>query len=236
LFFVVGFIHAKLRQMRHTLIFLLLLAAPLAADKKKPMGMIYRKPMQKTEIAGAPASLATAHRKCENYAWAAIVESMARAQQVNISQDDWALRTSGGEKCFPSLDDYAVRAQAVSGDYTLDAGRKVRIHADYVPGPTPSGEMLNSLRLNRPLMLIWNGRPYLLYGIIYDELIHSSLKAHDFQVREFHLLDAALPASDPKRLVVVKRETDDTDSPIAGISGVMSITVEARNFYDIPMK
>src|SRR3954468_4644360 len=104
--------------MRRILIFILLLVSPaLPADKKKSMGMMYRKPMQKTEILGAPASLATAHRKCENYAWAAVVESMARAQQVNISQDDWAIRTSGGEKCFPSLNDYDQRAKAITGDY-----------------------------------------------------------------------------------------------------------------------
>jgi hypothetical protein len=33
----------------------------------------------------------------------------------------------------------------------------------------------------------------------------------------------------------VKKNGDD-DGPITGITGVMSLTVETRNFYDIPMK
>jgi hypothetical protein len=221
--------------MRRVLILVILLVLPLAAGKKKSMGVMYRKPGQKIEIPNAGATLGVAHRKCENYVWAAIVETMSRAQQAVIPQDQWAIRTSSGEKCFPSLNDYAQRAQSLGGDYSLDGGQKVRIHGEYQEGPAPSGAMLNSLRLGRPLMLVWNGRPYLLYGIIYDELIHSSGKANSFLVREFHLLDAALPANDPKRVIVLKKDGED-DGPITGITGVMALTVEPRNFYDLPSK
>src|SRR4051812_49378054 len=119
--------------MKQAIAIVLLFAAalPLTAGKKKPKGTMYRKADQKVEIAGAPASLGTADRKCENYAWAAIVETMMRAQQVPIKQDDWAMRSSGGMKCNPALDDYAQRAQSINGDYTLDGGKKVRIHADF---------------------------------------------------------------------------------------------------------
>src|SRR4051812_22345420 len=102
--------------MKRVLLIMLLLVLPATAGKKKPMGTMYRKPNQKVEIANAAAALGAAHRKCENYAWAAIVETMARAQEVPIAQDEWAMRTSGGEKCYPSLDDYAQRAQALNGN------------------------------------------------------------------------------------------------------------------------
>jgi hypothetical protein len=217
--------------MRRLLILFLLLTLPVAG-KKKPMGAMYRKPDQKVEIPNASAALAVAHRKCENFAWGAIVESMMHVQQVNISQDEWSSRTSDGDKCFPALDDYSRRASALSGDYALDGGRKVRIHAEYTEGPASADAMIYSLRIGRPLMLIWNGRPYLLYGIVYDELFHVSGKANAFIVRELHLLDAALPAKDPHRAIVVKKENDD-DTQIAGIGGVMSISVDSRNFYDI---
>lgn len=219
--------------MHRLVLVLLLLTLPVTAGKKKSMGALYRKPGQKVEIANASASLAHAHKKCENYAWAAIVETMMHAQRVGLKQEDWAIRTSNGDRCFPSLDDYAQRADALVGDYTLDGGRKVRIQAGYA-APQPSA-MIYSLRVGRPLMLVWEGRPYLLYGIVYDELIHSSGKANDFVIRELHLLDAALPADDPKRLVVVKKDGDD-DAMITGVSGVMSLSVEERNFYDIPIK
>ena len=221
--------------MRRIFAALLLLAllSP-AAGKKKPMGAMYRKPDQKVEIANASASLATAHHKCENSAWAAIVETMMHAQQVNISQDEWSSRTSNGDKCFPALDDYPRRADALNGDYALDGGRKVRIHAEYTDGAASADSMIYSLRIGRPLMLIFNGRPYLLYGIVYDELFHESGKANAFIVRELHLLDAALPAKDPKRAIIVKKEKDE-DAQIPGISGVMSVQVDARNFYDITL-
>src|SRR2546425_1200319 len=115
--------------MKRALLIVLLLAIPATAGKKKPMGAMYRKPNQKVEIANAASSLASAHRKCENFAWAAIVETMMRAQEVLITQDDWAIRTSSGEKCYPSLDDYAQRAQTLNGNYSLDGGRKIRVHA-----------------------------------------------------------------------------------------------------------
>lgn len=218
---------------RVVLILLLLFSLPLLGGKKKSMGALYRKPGQKVEIPNATSALSVAHRKCENYAWAAIVETMMRTHQVGLKQEDWAVRTSNGDRCYPSLDDYAQRADALIGDYTLDGGRKVRIHADYAP-PQPAS-MIYSLRLGQPLMIVWQGRPYLLYGMVYDELIHSSGKANDFVVREFYMLDAALPATDPKRVVVVKKDGDD-DAVISGIGGVMSVSVEARNFYDISVK
>ena len=61
--------------------------------------------------------------------------------------------------------------------------------------------------------------------IVYDELVHSSGKANDFIVRELHLIDAALPVNDPKRVIVVKNDHED-DAQIAGIGGVMSVSVE----------
>src|SRR5437667_3855180 len=98
--------------MARLLVILLLLSLPLSAGKKKGMGVMYRKPGQKMEIPNAAAALAPAHRKCENYAWAAIVETMMHAQQVGLKQEDWAVRTSNGDRCYPSLDDYAQRADS----------------------------------------------------------------------------------------------------------------------------
>lgn len=216
-------------------VLILLMALPLSAGKKKSKGTMYRKADQKIELPDGAATLGTAHRKCENYAWGAIVEAMMRAQQVTISQEDWTERTSGGMKCYPALDDYEQRAQALNGDYTLDGGRKIRIHADYIAGSASADAMIYSLRLGRPLMVVWKGRPYMLTGLVYDEMVHSSGKANAFVIQEMHLLDASLPANSPNRAVIVKKEKD-TDTDITGLSGVMSVNVDARNFYDIPAR
>lgn len=218
--------------MYRLVLILLLLVSTTEAGKKKPMGNMMRKPDQKVEINNAGAALGTANRKCENYVWAAIVETMMRGQQVPIPQNDWAERTSNGMRCYPSLDDYAQRAQALNGDYTLNDGKKVHIHAEFFPGTPQPDAMIYSLRIGRPLMVVWNGRPYMLYGLLYDELIHTTGKAKQYVVREMQLLDAALPPDAKSRALTIKK--DETTDQIAGLSGVMQVTVEPRNFYDIP--
>ena len=80
--------------MKRALILVLFLALPLVAGKKKSMGTMYRKADQKIELANAAETLGAAHRKCENYAWAAIVEAMMRRQQVPITQETCLLYTS----------------------------------------------------------------------------------------------------------------------------------------------
>ena len=220
--------------MRRWLCILLLMTMPVFAGKKKPMGALFRKADQRVEIPNADVTLNPAKRKCENYAWAAIVESMMLAQRVSISQDDWAIKTSNGMKCFPALDDFAQRATELNGDYTLSDGKKVRIHADFIDGTPSADAMIYSLRSGRPLMVIWRGRPYLLYGLMYDEMIHSGGENKQYIIREMQLLDAALPRKVKERMVTLKKN-DDADQ-IPGVTGVMQIGVEPRNFYDIPQK
>jgi hypothetical protein len=217
-------------RFRHFLLplFVFLVLLPAAAQKKNKNGYgnFYRNPNQKVEIAGASAALAMAHRKCENYAWAAIVEAMMRAQEVKISQDDWASRTSSGMKCFSTLNDYPERALAITDDYVLDSGRKVHISADYTTGPLAQpATMVNSVRIGRPLMVILSGRPYMLYAVIYDELIHTTgAIGRQYVLHELKLLDAALPADNPKRIVSFAATPETLDQ----ISGVMTITVSPR--------
>jgi hypothetical protein len=216
-------------RMRHLLIATLSLTLlPAAAQKKNKNGYgnFYLKPNQKVEIAKADAALQPARRKCENYAWAAIVETMMRAQDVKIPQDDWATKTSAGMKCFPSLNDYPDRALAITDDYALDGGRKVHIEATYSVGSLPDpATFVNSLKLGRPIMVVLNGRPYMLYAATYDETIHTTgAIGRQYLLRELKLLDAALPQGKPERIVSFAT-TPDT---INQITGVMTVSVTPR--------
>jgi hypothetical protein len=207
---------------------LLLTLLPAAAQKKnkKGYGTFYRKADQKVELVNADTALQTAHRKCENYAWAAIVDAMMRAQDVRIPQDDWATNTSAGMKCFPSLTDYPERALAISKDYTLDGGRKVHIDATYTVGSLADpSTFVNSLRGKRPLMVVLKGRPYMLFAIIYDDLFHTTgAVGHQYQLREMKLLDAALPPGKPERIVSFATTPETLDQ----ITGVMMVNVTPR--------
>jgi hypothetical protein len=214
------------RRLLIAIILLALLPAHAQKKNKRGYGTFYRKSDQKVELANADTTLQMAHRKCENYAWAAIVDAMMRAQDVKIPQDDWATNTSAGMKCFPSLTDYPERALAISTDYTLDGGRKVHIDATYVAGSLADpATFVNSLRLKRPLMVVLNGRPYMLFAIIYDDLIHSTgATGHQYQLREFKLLDAALPPGKPERIVSFATTPETLDQ----ITGVMMVNVTPR--------
>src|SRR5436305_15237217 len=106
-------------------------------------------------------------------------------------------------KCFPSLTDYPERALAITNDYALDGGRKVHIEANYVTGSLPDpATFVNSLKLAHPIMVVLNGRPYMLYAASYDEQIHTSgALGRQYLLREMKLLDAALPQGRPERVV-----------------------------------
>ena len=79
-------------------------------------------------------SMAPAKQKCENWAWAAAVESILRAQKVPLAQSYWVTKADGGEVCKESATDLNALPKLINGSYVLDDGRKVRLVATLVAG------------------------------------------------------------------------------------------------------
>jgi hypothetical protein len=200
------------------------LLAPLAAQK--PAKAHYMKKDPQTAVAGtAVKSYVAAEKPCDNYGWAAAVEMLLQSKQVQISQRDWVMKAYGGYKCISPLSaaDYTELLRYVRGDYALTPERRVRIDADFAPGaPTQPDPFIAALREGETVMLVWKGKPYVWYGVVYDEYIHLNGNRM-FEMTELKLLDP-LAKSDKGRLVSFVKGKDDTQY----IDGVMRVTVTAR--------
>src|SRR5579864_4804858 len=63
---------------------------------------------QTAVVKDAESLLISPSKPCENFAWAAIIETLAKvvAPEVGLSQNDLSLRTFAGDKCMDTLSDY----------------------------------------------------------------------------------------------------------------------------------
>src|SRR5438874_2536226 len=162
------------RAMRRVLPLLLIaaLSLPLVAGKKKGLTMRYNAG-QKAELASVP--LIVAKQRCENWAWAAVLEAMLRMQGAGapLDQQYWIMRLHGGEICLPSAGNWQDMERFLARNYfVLDDGRKLRLEPQFRPGaPTSPDELVMAMRRGDPPMIVWRGHAYLLAGVSYDEQI-----------------------------------------------------------------
>ena len=204
---------------------------------KQPKGVpSYRHNDQVAEIAGV--SLARAGQSCINWAWAAALEAALRQQKVELSQSFWVQKLNGGEICLdrPVIvhesgrrtapddvqpADLALLASGISGDYTLDDGRKFKLAARSSAGlPAAPDALIADARAGRPSLLFWHNHAYLLYSITYDELIYPTGQ-REFITRQFKLLDPLEDGEKQKVSFVIGQ--DD----LADIEGVVEVTATA---------
>ncbi|MGH9492980.1 MAG: hypothetical protein ACRD2K_05725 [Terriglobales bacterium] len=210
-----------LRISRLALAILLILAvsAPSpGADKKKKRVPVLVNAGVTAELPSPAAT--TAAQKCENWAWAAGVETLLRSQDVQLDQHYWVQKSDGGEICLETLASLEQLARVVTGEYVIDVGRKVRLDARYVLGaPTNLDSIILGLRRGQPALLVWKGHAYVIYGVVYDEYVSPT--GHRFaDIREIKLIDPFY-AEDERRLVSFVRGRDHP----ADIGGTFEITI-----------
>ena len=174
-----------MRRLQQTVIFCALLALSLqAADKK--LQDYYVKPDQIVDLA-SDVKLVTAKQDCENWALAAGVETMLAKQNVALDQNFWVMRMSGGELCLDKLPSVETLAREVNKEFVLDDGRHVRLEAHFVSGaPVNVDALIAGLKLQQVSLLLWQGHPYYLTGITYDEHIGADGTRY-FTVKELRL-------------------------------------------------
>jgi hypothetical protein len=212
---------ANNHRCRITLVALLVfLSIPLDAAKKKPVVNWVRRPAQSVRLAQMP--LVVAKQKCENWAWAASLEAMLRLQDAPIPQEYWIQRLNHGEVCLPRAESFENLARFLESDsYVLDNGHKLRLQVQYHDGaPTSPDDLIASVQRNQPIMLFWNGHPYLIAGVLYDELIAPN-GGRRFEVRELKLLDPyvnpkpAAAASSGRTIFESRREEPEVNAECA---------------------
>ena len=173
---------------------------------------------QADEIAGLVS--AQAQQKCENWAWAAALETSLKAQQAEIPQNYWIMKADGGEVCKDGPADLEALTKLISGDYALDDGRKVRIDAQAVEGaPTNMDSLILAPRQGRPLIFFWKGHAYVYRGLAYNEMV-ATTGAREFEVEQVDLLDPFFDTAE-KQAAVFDREKDDPND----INGVLDVKV-----------
>lgn len=182
-------------------------------------------PDQKAELPKLEA--ARAAQKCENWAWAAGLETSLRLQGVHLPQNYWVMKANGGEVC----DDRPVNLEKISkmidGKYVLDDGRKVILESTTIKGaPTAVDPLIVATRAGRPLVFLWKGHPYLYTGMIYHEMVYATGQ-RVFEVQEIKLLDPFAPAE--KQAVSFKPATDDP-AEINGLLDIKATPIEPQSW------
>ncbi len=108
------------------------------------------------------------------------------------------------EYAGPSL---RTLAGKLSGASCTVEGRRIGITATFVPNGEIQGDnLIASLIAGKPLLMAWSTNLYVLYGVVYDETLHSDGSRVN-SIRELLLIDPRY--SDKRRLVVFRRESDD---------------------------
>jgi hypothetical protein len=177
------------------------------------------RPDQKVELADL-LSIAPAKQKCENWAWAAALESVLKAQKVSLEQSYWVMKADGGEVCKESATDLSTLPKLIDGSYILDDGRKVRLVATLFSGaPAEMDAMIVAPRSGRPLLFVWKSHAYLYRGMSYDEMIAPNGQ-REYAIRQLKLLDPFFEGAE-KQIATYDRDKDDP----ADINGMIDVVV-----------
>src|SRR5438270_8368430 len=193
----------------------------------QPPGMTHMDhPEQTAEIADLVS--ATAKQKCENWGWAAGLETILKRQGVDIPQNYWVMKADGGEVCKEQTPDLEALSKVITGAYQLDDGRKVRLEVEAVSGaPTDMDSMIDAPRHGRPMLFVWKGHSYVYRGLVYNEMIAANGQ-HQFDVRQVELLDPFFDTA-AKQAALFDREKDDPND-ITGLMDVVVIPIEGTNW------
>lgn len=176
------------------------------------------KPDQTVDL-GSDVKLVTAKQECENWALAAGVETMLAKQNVALDQNFWVMHMSGGELCLDKLPSMDTLAQAMNKEFVLDDGRHVRLEAHFVPGaPVNIDALIGGLK-QQVSLLLWQGHPYYLTGITYDEHIGADGTRY-FTVKELRLANTF--AKQPG--ISFQKGRDDPND----IGGILGVTVVSK--------
>lgn len=158
-----------------------------------------------------------AQKPCDNWAWWAAIKSIFEQQNLSLPQSYFVDRSDGGA-CLND-DDHPLNlydvASSASGDYAQPDGR--RFHSEVALGQTavPAPMIVSALRAGRPMLMVWNKRPYLIQGILFDDYVYPGPQ-HSFVAKELRLIN---PASGEKVKLALDNQT------ASEITGTLDIVI-----------
>jgi hypothetical protein len=175
--------------------------------------------LRKQTVSIDKLDLKAAERPCANWSWVAGITDMAEANGTYLDQQYLVDRLYGGSVCLESAGDMEDLSQRISHEYVLPDGQKFRLAAQFHPGaPTQADPLIMAIRQNRPLLLLWRNRPYLLIGMSYDEYI-APTGDKMFMISELRLFDPAEEKG--KREQNFVRDRDNPDD----LNGILELSI-----------
>lgn len=97
--------------------------------------------------------------------------------------------------------------EKVRGKHYLDSGLSVVVTEQYWPvASVPAEDIISSLAAQHPLLMVWSGHLYVVYGAVFDEWRCSNCP-NMHVIKKLLLLDTRF--SDGRRYVAFNRQTDD---------------------------
>jgi hypothetical protein len=197
----------------------LLVAAELSHAKTNGSNILQQLPQGSVTVEGL--AVATPKQNCENWLWAAEVETILKAQKVDLPQTYWVQQANLGEVCVDAPVDLEAIASLIERDYQLEDGSKFHLTAVRTAGaPTDMGHIISSLRQGRPFILLWKGHTLLVTGMVYDEYGYPNGQRM-YEVREIDMLDPLYPDGDERRIRSFVKGSDNMDE-IGGALEVIS--------------
>ncbi len=123
-----------------------------------------------------------------------------------------ALEDSLESADLKSLKDIASRLQ---GRHLLSDGRAIMVTTEYLtPDQVNAGHLIAMIRNQRPALMMWNSRVYVLYGVTYVGTVDYSSNETAYAVHKFLLQNVRF--SDSRRAVTFDRLTEDA-SKVQGL-------------------
>lgn len=204
-------------------ILLLSCAEVLCYAKKYASNILQQLPQESVTVEGLTP--ATPKQKCENWLWAAELETILKTEKIDLPQAYWVQHANLGEVCVEAPVDLESMASLIDRDYQLEDGSKFHLTAVRTTGaPTDMGHIISSLRQGRPFILLWKGHPLLVTGMVYDEYGYPNGQRM-YEAVEIDMLDLLYPDGDERRTRSFVKGTDNMDD-IGGTLEVIAVPVD----------
>jgi len=158
--------------------------------------------MQEVKVDGLPSLMARTHDPSDVLLTS--LDTIFHDREICCGKDS-ALEDSALQADPKSLKDIATR---LHGRHLLSDGRPIVVTAEYIePDKLNGGLLITTMRNKHALLLEWNSRLYVCYGLAYRYDYDSDKGGEMDTILKFLLLDTRY--SDSRRDTVFDRETDD---------------------------
>ena len=170
-------------------------------------------PNKEVKVAYLPSAVASSTKN--SAVLAATLETAIMQPDVCCNRD------SALEPQIPAARDLSLKdlGEKLRGKHYLGTGLPIVVTDQYWSGASANVEtIIGTLMEQRPFVMDWNGRLYVLYGATYDEYLDNN-GATEHVIKTLLQVDTRF--SDSRRYVTFNRQTDDW----AKVNGLLSLAI-----------